>query len=94
MRSAADLSRGSGQTRLEWPLAKDRRAHVHGRMDTAELPVDHQTRRVGRPYTLVLTNTKALFEREAKQRRRDEKDLAWLARNGVDRAVPRRSGSS
>lgn len=82
------------RTRLEWPLAKDRRAHVHGRIDTAELPVDHQTRRVGRPYTLVLTKTKALFEREAKQRHRDERDLAWLARNGVDRAVPRRSGFS
>jgi hypothetical protein len=44
----------------------------------AELPVTHQTRRSGRPYTLVLTKTDALFERERQARRRDEDDLAWL----------------
>jgi len=84
------------RTRLEWPLAKDRRAHVHGRIDTAELPVHHQTRRVGRPYTLVLTKTTALFEREAQQRHRDEQNLAWLsvsrpARTGVRRTPCGRS---
>jgi hypothetical protein len=73
------------RTRLEWPLAKARRAHVHDRIDTAELPVHHQTRRVGRPYTLVLTKTSELFEREAQQRHRDEKNVAWLVRNRVDR---------
>lgn len=81
------------QTRLEWPLAKDRRAHVHGRIDTAELPLHHQTRRVGRPYTLVLTKTNALFEREAQERHRDRQNLAWLTRNRVDRAARRRRGS-
>ncbi len=79
------------QTRFEWPLAKDRRAHVHGRIDTAELPVSHQTRRVGRPYTLVLAKTDALFQREKQQRRRDEKDLAWLRANRADR-LGRRMG--
>jgi 2OG-Fe(II) oxygenase superfamily len=69
------------RTRFEWPLAKDRRAHVHRRIDAAELPVAHQTRRTGRPYTLVLKKTDALFERERLRRRRDEKDLAWLQRN-------------
>jgi hypothetical protein len=73
------------RTRFEWPLAKERRAHVHCRIDTAELPVDHQTRRVGRPYTLVLTKTDALFKRDGQSRRRDEQDLAWLERTGVDR---------
>lgn len=63
---------------LEWPLAKDRRRHVHSTIERAELPVGHQTRRIGRPYTLVLTKTAALFEREAEARRRDEADLAWL----------------
>lgn len=81
------------QTRLEWPLAKERRRHVHGRIDTAELPVTHQTRRAGRPYALVLTKTGALFEREAQQRLLDRQNLAWLARNGVDRAARRRGGS-
>jgi hypothetical protein len=63
---------------LEWPLVQARRRHVHSRIDASELPVRHQTRRSGRPYTLVLIKTANLFEREAKQRRRDEADLHWL----------------
>ncbi len=64
----------------DWPLAKDGRRHVHQRIDSSELPVRHQTRRVGRPYTLILTKTEALFDHEAQQRRRDEEELAWLTR--------------
>ena len=64
----------------EWPLAKDGRRHVHQRVDAAELPVRHQTRRVGRPYTLILTKTEALFERDAQQRRSDQAELTWLTR--------------
>jgi hypothetical protein len=63
---------------LEWPLAKDRRAHVHARIDRAELPVRHETRRTGRPYTLVLTKTAETVERHRRARQRDEADLAWL----------------
>ena len=66
---------------LEWPLAQERRRHVHSRLDADELPVRHQTRRTGRPYTLVLTKTEAIFERERQARRRDEADLAWLQRH-------------
>ncbi|WP_439675711.1 2OG-Fe(II) oxygenase [Embleya sp. MST-111070] len=64
---------------LEWPLAKDGRRHVHSRIDAAELPVDHRTRRQGRPYTLVLTKTEELFSRERAIRRQAGADLAWLA---------------
>jgi hypothetical protein len=63
---------------LEWPLAKERRRHVHTRIDAAELPVTHQTRRVGSPHKLVLTKTRALFDREGEQRKRETRDLAWL----------------
>ncbi|MEV4575109.1 hypothetical protein AB0K16_17825 [Nonomuraea jabiensis] len=66
---------------LDWPLAKDKRRHVHTRIDDAELPVRHETRRQGRPYTLVLTKTEALFERERLARGRHETDLAWLTGN-------------
>jgi hypothetical protein len=52
-------------------------------IDGAELPVRHQTRREGRPHTLVLTKTKDLFEREVQARRRDEADLAWLTAAGA-----------
>lgn len=67
------------QRRFEWPLAKERRQHVHIRLDTHELPVRHQTRRVGRPFTLVLEKSAALFEREAAERRALRRDLEWLA---------------
>jgi hypothetical protein len=65
---------------LQWPLAQKGRQHVHSRIDGAELPVAHVTRRQGRPYTLVLTKTEALFSREQEVRTSDEADLAWLAR--------------
>jgi hypothetical protein len=51
---------------------------VHTRIDLAELPVLHQTRRQGRPYTLVLTKTQELFTREQTVRRQAAEDLAWL----------------
>jgi hypothetical protein len=63
---------------LEWPLAKERRQHIHRRIDAAELPVTHVTRRQGRPFTLVLTKTDNLFAGERKARERDEADLKWL----------------
>lgn len=64
---------------FEWHLAKEGRQHVHSRIDGAELPVTHLTRRQGRPYTLVLYKTDALFTREHEARVRDETDVAWLA---------------
>jgi predicted 2-oxoglutarate/Fe(II)-dependent dioxygenase YbiX len=64
---------------FEWPLAKERRQHVHSRIGAAELTVTHVTRRQGRPYTLVLTKADALFAREKQARTRDETDLEWLA---------------
>jgi hypothetical protein len=70
---------------FEWPLAEQRRRHVHSRIDQAELPVRHQTRRSGRPYTLVLNKTDALFAREREARQRDQTDLAWLGRTFVAR---------
>jgi hypothetical protein len=72
----------------EWPLATDGRSHVHHRIDRAELPLTHLTRRQGRPYTLVLTKTARLFEDEARQRTQDQADLSWLDREWGPR--PRR----
>jgi hypothetical protein len=43
-----------------------------------ELPVRHDTRRQGRPYTLVLTKTSELFTRATNTREKAEADLAWL----------------
>jgi 2OG-Fe(II) oxygenase superfamily len=71
--------RDPAQRTLEWPLAEQRRRHVHSRIAAAELPVRHQTRRKGRPYTLVLTKSQTLFDLERQARNRDEADLEWLA---------------
>ena len=68
-----------GRTVFEWPLAKQRRQHIHSRIEAAELPVTHVTRRQGRPYTLVLKKTDALFAREREARARDHAGLEWLA---------------
>jgi len=67
------------QVRFEWPLAKDGRAHIHQVIDAQDLPVTHVTRRTGRPFTLVLVKTDALFEREAIERHLWRRDLHWLA---------------
>ena len=66
---------------FEWPLAKEKRRHIHTRIDGGELPVRHETRRRGSPYTLVLTKTQELFERERGTRHRAVTDLAWLTEN-------------
>ncbi len=54
------------------------RAHVHRTLDAHELPVHHETRRTGRPYTLVLTKTDVLFEQERRSRALDQRNLDWL----------------
>jgi hypothetical protein len=73
---------------FEWPLAQQGRQHVHSRIDAAELPVTHVTRRQGRPYTLVLNKTEALFDRERGARIRDETDLEWLAASSSSSSGP------
>jgi hypothetical protein len=65
---------------LEWPLTKESRQHIHQIIERHELPVVHQTRRTGRPYTLVLTKHEALFERDAARRKQWLEDLEWLKR--------------
>ena len=62
----------------EWPLKEQDRRHVHSRIDSAELPVSHETRRQGRPYTLVLAKLDKLFDSERAERNGDAADLRWL----------------
>ncbi|MEU3343872.1 hypothetical protein ABZ723_02490 [Streptomyces sp. NPDC006700] len=51
---------------------------MYSAIDLAGLPVSHSTRRQGRPYTLVLTKTDALFTRERQARRTAGTVLIWL----------------
>jgi len=69
---------------LEWPIVTASRSHIHNRIESAELPVSHVTRRQGRPYTLVLTKQDTLFAREHQEREQDEADLAALGRTAPD----------
>ncbi len=75
--------------RIEWPIKQQSRRHVHDRIDRHELPVRHQTRRTGRPYTLVLVKLPILFERDVQARQEDLADLLRireLADDGVEPA--------
>ena len=74
----AQFLRDPNRQRLEWPLAKDKRKHIHGLIDFLDLPVSHTTRRTGSPFTLVLEKTNALFERDAAARRLWAGELEWL----------------
>ncbi|MEO8380648.1 MAG: hypothetical protein ABI779_13365 [Acidobacteriota bacterium] len=65
---------------LEWPLAEAGRQHIQRIIDGHELPVSHQTRKTGRPYTLVLTKREAVFKHAAARRNQWLKDLQWLRR--------------
>lgn len=60
-------------------IAKEKRRHVHRRLDVHELPVRHEPRRTGSPYTLVLTKRWKLSEREAAERERWRVELDWLS---------------
>lgn len=68
---------------LEWPIAQAKREHVHRRLDSAELPVTHVTRRIGSPYTLVVTKTSDLFDTETHRRTDATRELTWLARRSA-----------
>jgi hypothetical protein len=70
--------RDRDRTEFAWPLPEKQRQHIHQVIDDNRLPLAHTTSRHGRPYTLLLTKQKALFEREAALRARQEKLLAWL----------------
>ena len=70
----------SARTKFEWPIATQKRQHVHQQLDEYMLPVTHTTRRQGSPFTLVLVKTKDLFAREAELRKKQQQELSWLTR--------------
>lgn len=81
---------------LDWPLAEIKRSHIHSVLDAHDLPVTHATRRSGSPYTLVLTKTSAIFERETAERAAWQRGLDTLKRGLAPsgrRRSQRRAGS-
>ncbi len=88
-RELASFLRDGSRIRHAWPLAKDRRQHVHHAIDSNGLPVTHETLRTGSPHTLVLTKTNALFQNERALRAEQKKLLAWLVKErGAFAAAP------
>lgn len=79
--------RDPDRVRLEWPLAEAGRSQVHNLIEAHDLPVRHSTRRSGRPYTLILEKTPALFERDAADRRLWQAGLQWLTDSAADFGV-------
>jgi hypothetical protein len=61
-----------------FPLAKQRRQHLHQQIRRHHCDCTHVTERVGRPQTLVCTKTQASYERRLKQYHQDLKLLAEL----------------
>ncbi|MGE3758888.1 MAG: 2OG-Fe(II) oxygenase [Pseudobdellovibrionaceae bacterium] len=74
----------SSTQKLVWPLAKDRRAHIHGIIDSMDIPVTHETLRQGSPHKLVLTKKSELFTRDKKQAKIIESCLTKLRQMNSD----------
>lgn len=54
----------SSTQKLVWPLAKDRRAHIHQIINAMDIPVTHETLHKGSPHKLILVKTSKLFTRD------------------------------
>ncbi len=52
-----------------WPLAKNRRQHIHTVLEESALPVTHVTLRQGSPQKLVLTKTDKLIKMEQAEKK-------------------------
>jgi len=61
-----------------WPLAKERRQHIHRIIDGMAIPVSHQTERNGSPHKLHLKKGEQLFKDAQMQREQLEEALCVL----------------
>jgi hypothetical protein len=85
-RDCAELRRFLDDASLEkarFPLAKDRRQHLHQIIDGHKLDTTHDTERRGSPYLLVCTKTQASYERALKAHHVDVEQLKKI-RNLLD----------
>lgn len=66
------------QPEARFPMAKQRRQHLHGIIERHQCDCTHATLRVGRPYVLVCKKTTASYERACKVLDQDLKHLAAI----------------
>jgi hypothetical protein len=58
-----------------FPLAQERRRHLHQQIERHQCDCTHETERSGRPFTLVCQKTSASYERREKQYQHDRQLL-------------------
>ena len=68
------------QKQARFPLAKQRRQHMHRVIEAARCDCTHNTERIGRPFTLVCTKTTASYQAACAIYSRDEERLARVTR--------------
>ncbi len=81
------------QRQQRLPLNKERRMHLHQKIDHLKLDMTHETERRGRPYTLVCTKTRWTFERQCRRYLDDIKcfqSLVGIAPNQEESALRER----
>ncbi len=66
------------QKQGRFPLAKNRRQHLHQIIDGNRCDLTHVTERRGRPFTLVCTKTTASYEAACKTHERDLQNLSRI----------------
>lgn len=66
------------QKQGRFPLAKERRKHLHQIIDANRCDLTHVTERRGRPFTLVCTKTTASYEDACKVHARDLQNLSRI----------------
>ncbi len=71
----ADPNRGEAR----FPLAKERRRHVHGIIESNRCDCTHVAEHRGSPHTLVCTKTTASYEAACKIYERDLQNLSRIA---------------
>jgi len=69
--------------KMVWPLAKDRRAHIHQIIDEMDISVTHETVRQGSPHKLVLIKTSELFARDQERAKSIKDCLAMLRKQKI-----------
>lgn len=62
------------------PLAKDRRQHLHQKIDHHRADLTHVTARSGRPFVLVISKTTASYDAACQIYERDKTNLQRLRR--------------
>lgn len=88
-RDLKNFLKSASTQKLVWPLAKDRRAHIHQMIERMDIPVTHETLHQGSPHKLVLTKTSELFRKDKEHSKLVELCLAKLRQRKIIGGKPK-----